>query len=274
MVVVIGECLWDQYIQRPGIVDYEAPGGRGLNIAINLHTQKIPVTFIGNDLGYDEVGKTIKQYLDRLDLAWTCNLDPNIKTPVCEVWVDDRKISFRPNYKQLSFSFKTILDSICEQKEKVYVVWAGYNRDVRTWIKSHQAILDDFGCFLISHDYHNISDGFIENNLIVLSLAEHEEMDAAKIEFLRKKYLLSCNETLLVVTHGKHGVYLFLNSEIKHFESIAEKDENLLYTIGCGDVFLASFIAKLHQGWGVQEAIHYGQQMAYSKLKFKGSYFV
>lgn len=248
-VLAFGEVLWDIY------EDSEHIGGASLNFA--AHFKKCGgeawlVTAVGNDL----LGKKAVEVIEKMGINTEYVTYSDCETGKCLVTLDDNQI---PTYNLLN---NVAYDYIQNPKlmQDYDVLYFGTlalrtenNRNVLKQIISENKFGDIFADMNIRAPYYceevirfvcenattlKISDEELPIVMGVIEKAECTVEQSAKV--LGKKF---GNLKMVIITKGEKGsfIYDFINN--KSYEYPAEKVE-VVSTVGAGDSFSASFLAK------------------------------
>jgi len=232
------------------------PGGSVFNGLVSLARLGVEVKFI-SEVGYDEVGKIIRNFMDdnHLCAAYLDDLHDG-QSPVSLAFLDNEnnaKYAFYKNYPAKRLDI--LMPKINEDDIFIFGSYYSLNKDIRPQIlemldyaRSRKAIIYYDPNFRKAHaheaifvtptvldnlEYADIVRGSDEDFINLFKLSDSQKVYEDHIKF-------HCHQFL--VTHGSKGIDLFTDSFTKHYDAPTSK---AVSTIGAGDNFNAGILFGL-----------------------------
>ncbi|MCY0976652.1 carbohydrate kinase [Chryseobacterium wangxinyae] len=277
-VISFGEVLFDVFGEEKKI------GGAPLNLALRTASYGFPVTMI-SAVGNDEDGKVILDYTkeNALETAGII-VSPDYETGIVQVSLNERgsatyEIRFPSAWDFISVDEK-IMDVVKEADVFFYGSLACRNevsqKTLFSLLDSNDTMFKVFDVNLRKPFYNiqlleNLMDraDFIKfNDEEILEIAagmgfESENLEA-NIKFMSEK----TNTPAICVTLGKHGSILLWNDQMYRHEGYPVKVAD---TVGAGDSFLASLIAKLLSDQNPDEALNFASAVGALVASYSGA---
>ncbi|MFN7252028.1 MAG: aminoimidazole riboside kinase [Anaerobacillus sp.] len=262
-VISLGEALVDFIPVDSTNTSYmKSPGGAPANVAVGVARLGASSTFLGK-VGDDVLGQFLKQTL-KINGVWTDQLffTDAAKTNLVFVTLGEN------GERSFDFFIKPSADQLLHEddiQERVFqiskILHFGsislINEPARTATKKAVQIAKKNG-MIVSYD-PNIRLGLWENEDIarqtiisMLREADVLKISEEELEFITgekdiEKGLANLAEhqiTLILVTLGSEGSYLYLNGEIAHVEAMKVE---AIDTTGSGDAFVSAILYKLEK---------------------------
>jgi len=263
-VISFGEVLLDVFVEEKKI------GGAPLNLALRTASYGLPVTMI-SAVGNDEDGKVILDYSKENGLETAgIIVSPEYETGIVQVSLNERgsatyEIRFPSAWDFIRVDEK-IMDTVKEADVFFYGSLACRNDVSKDTLFS---ILDSdhkmFKVFDVNlrKPFYNIqlleklmkrADFIKFNDEEILEIASGMGFESEDLEANIKFISETTNTPAICVTLGKHGSILLWNDQLYRHEGYPVKVAD---TVGAGDSFLASLIAKLLSDQNPDEALNF-----------------
>ena len=288
-ILVVGDLMLDRYwmgsVNRISpeapvpIIDInlceDKPGGAA-NVAKNLSDFGMEVTLVGI-IGKDEAADELKKNISSLDIKFLPIIDPNIRTTLKLRVIDRNKQLIRIDHEDINASSK--IDDL--------------NKSIMSYINDFDGIIfSDYDKGVVKPIIKNILDYCKENNiktfidpkgtsfdcyknsfLLKPNLKEFEIIMGKsnnKEEFIKKGKMMLSNLSLeyLLVTEGKHGMTLFSNNKVKHFQAL---QQDVFDVTGAGDTVISILTACFLSGEDITKSVDYSNTAASLSVQKLGS---
>ena len=288
-ILVVGDLMLDRYwmgsVNRISpeapvpIIDInlceDKPGGAA-NVAKNLSDFGMEVTLVGI-IGKDEAADDLKRNISSLDIKFLPIIDPNIRTTLKLRVIDRDKQLIRIDHEDINASSK--IDDL--------------NKSIMSYINDFDGIIfSDYDKGVVKPIIKNILDYCKENNiktfidpkgtsfdcyknsfLLKPNLKEFEIIMGKsnnKDEFIKKGKMMLSNLSLeyLLVTEGKHGMTLFSNNKVKHFQAL---QQDVFDVTGAGDTVISILTACFLSGEDITKSVDYSNTAASLSVQKLGS---
>ena len=288
-ILVVGDLMLDRYwmgsVNRISpeapvpIIDInlceDKPGGAA-NVAKNLSDFGMEVTLVGI-IGKDEAADDLKKNISSLDIKFLPIIDPNIRTTLKLRVIDRNKQLIRIDHEDINASSK--IDDL--------------NKSIMSYINDFDGIIfSDYDKGVVKPIIKNILDYCKENNiktfidpkgtsfdcykngfLLKPNLKEFEIIMGKsnnKDEFIKKGKMMLSNLSLeyLLVTEGKHGMTLFSNNKVKHFQAL---QQDVFDVTGAGDTVISILTACFLSGEDITKSVDYSNTAASLSVQKLGS---
>ena len=288
-ILVVGDLMLDRYwmgsVNRISpeapvpIIDInlceDKPGGAA-NVAKNLSDFGMEVTLVGI-IGKDEAADDLKKNISSLDIKFLPVIDPNIRTTLKLRVIDRNKQLIRIDHEDINASSK--IDDL--------------NKSIMSYINDFDGIIfSDYDKGVVKPIIKNILDYCKENNiktfidpkgtsfdcyknsfLLKPNLKEFEIIMGKsnnKEEFIKKGKMMLSNLSLeyLLVTEGKHGMTLFSNNKVKHFQAL---QQDVFDVTGAGDTVISILTACFLSGEDIKKSVDYSNTAASLSVQKLGS---
>ena len=288
-ILVVGDLMLDRYwkgsVNRISpeapvpIIDInlceDKPGGAA-NVAKNLSDFGMEVTLVGI-IGKDEAADDLKRNISSLDIKFLPIIDPNIRTTLKLRVIDRNKQLIRIDHEDINASSK--IDDL--------------NKSIMSYINDFDGIIfSDYDKGVVKPIIKNILDYCKENNiktfidpkgtsfdcyknsfLLKPNLKEFEIIMGKsnnKEEFIKKGKMMLSNLSLeyLLVTEGKHGMTLFSNNKVKHFQAL---QQDVFDVTGAGDTVISILTACFLSGEDITKSVDYSNTAASLSVQKLGS---
>lgn len=288
-ILVVGDLMLDRYwkgsVNRISpeapvpIIDInlceDKPGGAA-NVAKNLSDFGMEVTLVGI-IGKDEAADDLKKNISSLDIKFLPIIDPNIRTTLKLRVIDRNKQLIRIDHEDINASSK--IDDL--------------NKSIMSYINDFDGIIfSDYDKGVVKPIIKNILDYCKENNiktfidpkgtsfdcykngfLLKPNLKEFEIIMGKsnnKEEFIKKGKMMLSNLSLeyLLVTEGKHGMTLFSNNKVKHFQAL---QQDVFDVTGAGDTVISILTACFLSGEDITKSVDYSNTAASLSVQKLGS---
>lgn len=288
-ILVVGDLMLDRYwmgsVNRISpeapvpIIDInlceDKPGGAA-NVAKNLSDFGMEVTLVGI-IGKDEAADDLKRNISSLDIKFLPIIDPNIRTTLKLRVIDRNKQLIRIDHEDINASSK--IDDL--------------NKSIMSYINDFDGIIfSDYDKGVVKPIIKNILDYCKENNiktfidpkgtsfdcyknsfLLKPNLKEFEIIMGKsnnKDEFIKKGKMMLSNLSLeyLLVTEGKHGMTLFSNNKVKHFQAL---QQDVFDVTGAGDTVISILTACFLSGEDITKSVDYSNTAASLSVQKLGS---
>ena len=288
-ILVIGDLMLDRYwmgsVNRISpeapvpIIDInlceDKPGGAA-NVAKNLSDFGMEVTLVGI-IGKDEAADDLKRNISSLDIKFLPIIDPNIRTTLKLRVIDRDKQLIRIDHEDINASSKI----------------EDLNKSIMSYINDFDGIIfSDYDKGVVKPIIKNILDYCKENNiktfidpkgtsfdcykngfLLKPNLKEFEIIMGKsnnKDEFIKKGKMMLSNLSLeyLLVTEGKHGMTLFSNNKVKHFQAL---QQDVFDVTGAGDTVISILTACFLSGEDITKSVDYSNTAASLSVQKLGS---
>lgn len=277
-VISFGEVLFDVFGEEKKI------GGAPLNLALRTASYGFPVAMI-SAVGNDEDGKVILDYTKENALETSgIIVSPEYDTGIVQVSLNERgsatyDIRFPSAWDFISVDEK-IMDTVKEADVFFYGSLACRNdvsqETLFSILDSNDKMFKVFDVNLRKPFYNiqllenlmNRADFIKFNDEEILEIAagmgfESENLEA-NIKFISEK----TNTPAICVTLGKHGSILLWNNQLYRHEGYPVKVAD---TVGAGDSFLASLIAKLLSDKNPDEALNFASAVGALVASYSGA---
>lgn len=235
-VIGIGNLVLDYYFYNNKI--YANGGDTVSNILSNLAVMGIKTKIFGY-YGNDTLGKLSKQSLEyagvdtsllvQLDYKTKCFfITPNGTTSICPYCGKKRR----------NHTFRKGIENFISDEDIILL------KDYMVVNGLQNKICLDFGYYkdLIYEDIKSIRD-FIFKKYYIVNIKEDALLFILKkLNISYEVFLKNCNIYCLIITKGSKGATIVFNNKEHHYkpEPFSEIETN-----GCGDMFLATFIAEI-----------------------------
>ena len=288
-ILVVGDLMLDRYwmgsVNRISpeapvpIIDInlceDKPGGAA-NVAKNLSDFGMEVTLVGI-IGKDEAADDLKRNISSLDIKFLPIIDPNIRTTLKLRVIDRDKQLIRIDHEDINASSKI----------------EDLNKSIMSYINDFDGIIfSDYDKGVVKPIIKNILDYCKENNiktfidpkgtsfdcykngfLLKPNLKEFEIIMGKsnnKDEFIKKGKMMLSNLSLeyLLVTEGKHGMTLFSNNKVKHFQAL---QQDVFDVTGAGDTVISILTACFLSGEDITKSVDYSNTAASLSVQKLGS---
>ncbi len=247
-VFCFGEILWDILPDGP------QPGGAPLNVAYHLTKLNVPTVLISR-IGKDQEGKQLEDLMDNWGIdKLLLQSDPVHATGrVLAKKAAGNEMAYEIMFPVAWDFIEVNSNAVANVKESEYFI---YGSLAARNVISRNSLLEllDYGKFNVCDI--NLRPPFFEKELleillgkadllkvneseieIVLEMLECDlKNEKEQIDFIKEKF----NIHEVIVTKGEHGATYYTQNGIYHVAGIATK---VCDTVGCGDSFLAAFIA-------------------------------
>jgi len=277
-VISFGEVLFDVFGSEKKI------GGAPLNLALRTASYGFPVSMI-SAIGNDDEGKLILNYIKKnaVDGAGI-NVCENYDTGIVQVSLNERgsatyEIRFPSAWDFISVDEK-IMSTIKEADVFFYGSLACRNevsqKTLFTLLDSNDTMFKVFDVNLRKPFYNiqllenlmNRADFIKFNDEEILEIAtgmgfESDDLKS-NIKFISEK----TNTPAICVTLGKHGSILLWNDQLYRHEGYPVKVAD---TVGAGDSFLASLIAKLLSNENPVDALNFASAVGALVASYSGA---
>jgi len=277
-VISFGEVLFDVFGEEKKI------GGAPLNLALRTASYGFPVAII-SAVGNDEDGKVILDYTKENALETSgIIVSPEYDTGIVQVSLNERgsatyEIKFPSAWDFISVDEK-IMDTVKEADVFFYGSLACRNdvsqETLFSLLDSNNKMFKVFDVNLRKPFYNiqlleklmNRADFIKFNDEEILEIAagmgfESEDLES-NIKFVSEK----TNTKAICVTLGKHGSILLWNNQLYRHEGYPVKVAD---TVGAGDSFLASLIAKLLSDQNPDEALNFASAVGALVASYSGA---
>lgn len=274
--VCFGEILFDVFPNRKEI------GGAPLNVASRLHSFNIQVSMI-SAVGNDENGMVLLNYLKEIHLTTDLiQINPNFPTGEVQITLNAE------GNASYNIQYPVAWDKISLLKQQIEVVRVA-DFFVFGSLVARDEISKSTLLKLIKHASYKIFDinlrkphytkttliklmnvsDFIKLNdeeIIIVSeiLGSTADSLESRIQFISEK---TATQTICV-TLGSKGAVLYKDEQFYYGKGYTVKVED---TVGAGDSFLASLIAKLFDKETPQKAIDYACAVGALVASYKGA---
>jgi len=263
-VISFGEVLFDVFGEEKKI------GGAPLNLALRTASYGFPVTMI-SAVGNDEDGKVIVDYAKENNLESAgIIVSPEYETGTVQVSLNERGSATYEIKFPSAWDFITVDEKVMDIVKEADVFFYGSlacRNDMSQ--KTLFSILDSdnkmfkvfdvnlrkpFYDIQILEQLMNRADFIKFNDEEILEIASEMGFESQDLEdnitFISKK----TGTSAICVTLGKHGSLLLWNGELYKHDGYPVKVAD---TVGAGDSFLASLVAKLLSDEGPDEALDF-----------------
>ncbi|KFF02572.1 carbohydrate kinase family protein [Chryseobacterium luteum] len=277
-VISFGEVLFDVFGEEKKI------GGAPLNLALRTASYGFPVAMI-SAVGNDEDGKVILDYTKENALETTgIIISQEYETGIVQVSLNERgsatyEIKFPSAWDFISVDEK-IMDTVKEADVFFFGSLACRNevsqKTLFSLLDSNDKMFKVFDVNLRKPFYNiqlleklmNRADFIKFNDEEILEIAtgmgfESEDLES-NIKFISEK----TNTPAICVTLGKHGSILLWNDQLYRHEGYPVKVAD---TVGAGDSFLASLIAKLLSDKNPDEALNFASAVGALVASYSGA---
>ncbi|WP_307271997.1 carbohydrate kinase [Chryseobacterium sp. W4I1] len=277
-VISFGEVLFDVFGEEKKI------GGAPLNLALRTVSYGFPVAMI-SAVGNDEDGKVILDYTKENALETSgIIVSSEYDTGIVQVSLNERgsatyEIKFPSAWDFISVDEK-IMDTVKEADVFFYGSLACRNdvsqKTLFSILDSNDKMFKVFDVNLRKPFYNiqlleklmNRADFIKFNDEEILEIAagmgfESEDLES-NIKFISEK----TNTPAICVTLGKHGSILLWNNQLYRHEGYPVKVAD---TVGAGDSFLASLIAKLLSDQNPDEALNFASAVGALVASYSGA---
>ncbi|GAA4160579.1 carbohydrate kinase [Chryseobacterium ginsenosidimutans] len=277
-VISFGEVLFDVFGEEKKI------GGAPLNLALRTASYGFPVAMI-SAVGNDEDGKVILDYTkeNALETAGII-VSPEYETGIVQVSLNERgsatyEIRFPSAWDFISVDEK-IMDIVKEADVFFYGSLACRNevsqKTLFLLLDSNDTMFKVFDVNLRKPFYNiqlleklmNRADFIKFNDEEILEISagmgfESEDLES-NINFISEK----TDTKAICVTLGKHGSILLWNNQLYRHEGYPVKVAD---TVGAGDSFLASLIAKLLSDQNPVDALNFASAVGALVASYSGA---
>ncbi|UFH32270.1 carbohydrate kinase [Chryseobacterium sp. C-71] len=277
-VISFGEVLFDVFGEEKKI------GGAPLNLALRTASYGFPVAMI-SAVGNDEDGKIIMDYTKENAIETTgIIVSPEYETGIVQVSLNERgsatyEIKFPSAWDFITVDEK-IMDTVKEADVFFYGSLACRNvvsqKTLFSLLDSNDTMFKVFDVNL-RKPFYNIqlleklmkkADFIKFNDEEILEISagmgfESEDLDS-NIKFISEK----TDTKAICVTLGKHGSILLWNDQLYRHEGYPVKVAD---TVGAGDSFLASLIAKLRSDQNPVDALNFASAVGALVASYSGA---
>lgn len=277
-VISFGEVLFDVFGEEKKI------GGAPLNLALRTASYGFPVAMI-SAVGNDEDGKVILDYTKENALETTgIIISQEYETGIVQVSLNERgsatyEIKFPSAWDFISVDEK-IMDTVKEADVFFFGSLACRNevsqKTLFSILDSNNKMFKVFDVNLRKPFYNiqlleqllNRADFIKFNDEEILEIAAGMGFDSDNLESNIKFISEKTNTPAICVTLGKHGSILLWNSQLYRHEGYPVKVAD---TVGAGDSFLASLIAKLLSDQNPDEALNFASAVGALVASYSGA---
>tara|TARA_A100001015_G_scaffold189509_1_gene211169 strand:- start:14235 stop:15500 length:1266 start_codon:yes stop_codon:yes gene_type:complete len=209
-------------------------GGVG-NLSVNLKSLKIKHTLL-TDIGKDSIGNKIIKYLKNEKIKFITSRSKNISTSKERFYCKDKQI-FRKDIEDSFKNFKASNKIINSIKKNDFVVISDYKKGLIN--KQVVDQLNKKNCKIFV-DPKNTPMTYKNVFLIKPNMEKFEEWCGKFSEKKAFSLLKKMNWHWLIISHNKHGVYVFNKFGMKNFYRVKQvRNPNV---VGAGDIFFAGII--------------------------------
>ncbi|NML69128.1 carbohydrate kinase [Chryseobacterium sp. RP-3-3] len=277
-VISFGEVLFDVFGEEKKI------GGAPLNLALRTASYGFPVTMI-SAVGNDEDGKVILDYTkeNTLETAGII-VSPEYDTGIVQVSLNERgsatyEIKFPSAWDFISVDEK-IIDTVKEADVFFYGSLACRNdvsqKTLFSLLDSNDTMFKVFDVNLRKPFYNiqlleklmNSADFIKFNDEEILEIAAGMGFESDDLESNIKFVSEKTNTRVICVTLGKYGSILLWNNQLYRHEGYPVKVAD---TVGAGDSFLASLIAKLLSDQNPVDALNFASAVGALVASYSGA---
>lgn len=277
-VISFGEVLFDVFGEEKKI------GGAPLNLALRTASYGFPVAMI-SAVGNDEDGKVILDYTKENALETTgIIVSPQYETGIVQVSLNERgsatyEIRFPSAWDFISVDEK-IIDTVKEADVFFYGSLACRNevsqKTLFSILDSNDRMFKVFDVNLRKPFYNiqlleklmNRADFIKFNDEEILEISAEMGFESDDLESNIKFISEKTNTKAICVTLGKHGSILLWNDQLYRHEGYPVKVAD---TVGAGDSFLASLIAKLLSDQNPDEALNFASAVGALVASYSGA---
>lgn len=267
-VVCVGDCGVDHYLSS----GQKRVGGITANFA--RHAQRLLppedeihiVSCVGNDDGAD----LVLAALDKTGIACHISRLPG-RTPVQSIEIEDngekrfvrydegvlREFSFGPTEREIISSGDLVVAPVYLQIVDLF--------DELMSIETRGLVAIDFADFLQHPDFTLLEKHIAGIDIGFFGLATSDKKSISRIA-----ELASVHGKLFVVTLGADGSVAFRSDQV--FHCAATPVSEVVDTTGAGDAFAAAFLARYCHGFGVDDAMRRGAEIAAGVITTLGSW--
>ncbi len=277
-VISFGEVLFDVFGEEKKI------GGAPLNLALRTASYGFPVSMI-SAVGNDEDGKVILEYSKENALeAGGIIVSPEHETGIVQVSLNERGSATYEIKFPSAWDFIVVDEKIMNTVKEADVFFYG-SLACRNDVSQNTlfSILDTndtmfkvfdvnlrkpFYDILLLEKLMNRADFIKFNDEEILEIAagmgfESDDLES-NIKFISEK----TNTKAICVTLGKHGSILLWHNQLYRHEGYPVKVAD---TVGAGDSFLASLIAKLLSDQNPDEALNFASAVGALVASYSGA---
>lgn len=277
-VISFGEVLFDVFGEEKKI------GGAPLNLALRTASYGFPVAMI-SAVGNDEDGKVILDYTkeNALETAGII-VSQEYETGIVQVSLNERgsatyEIKFPSAWDFISVDEK-IMDIVKEADVFFYGSLACRNeisqKTLFSLLDSNDTMFKVFDVNLRKPFYNiqlleklmNRADFIKFNDEEILEISAEMGFESDNLESNIKFISEKTNTKAICVTLGKHGSILLWNDQLYRHEGYPVKVAD---TVGAGDSFLASLIAKLLSDQNPDEALNFASAVGALVASYSGA---
>ncbi|MCU7616213.1 carbohydrate kinase [Chryseobacterium sp. PBS4-4] len=277
-VISFGEVLFDVFGSEKKI------GGAPLNLALRTASYGFPVSII-SAIGNDDDGKVILDFIkeNAVDGAGII-VSPQYETGIVQVSLNERgsatyEIKFPSAWDFISADEK-IMDTVNKADVFFYGSLACRNdvsqNTLFSILNSNDKMFKVFDVNLRKPFYNiqlleklmNKADFIKFNDEEILEIASEMGFKSDDLELNIKFISEKTNTTAICVTLGKHGSILLWNDELYRHEGYPVKVAD---TVGAGDSFLASLIAKLLSDQNPIDALNFASAVGALVASYSGA---
>jgi fructokinase len=277
-VISFGEVLFDVFGSEKKI------GGAPLNLALRTASYGFPVSII-SAIGNDENGKVILDFIQEnaVDGAGII-VSPQYETGIVQVSLNERgsatyEIKFPSAWDFISADEK-IMDTVKKADVFFYGSLACRNdvsqNTLFSILNSNDKMFKVFDVNLRKPFYNiqlleklmNKADFIKFNDEEILEIASEMGFKSDDLESNIKFISEKTNTTAICVTLGKHGSILLWNNQLYRHEGYPVKVAD---TVGAGDSFLASLIAKLLSDQNPIDALNFASAVGALVASYSGA---
>ncbi|MDV7698704.1 carbohydrate kinase [Chryseobacterium soli] len=277
-VISFGEVLFDVFGEEKKI------GGAPLNLALRTASYGFPVAMI-SAIGNDEDGSVILDYTKENALETDgIIVSPEYETGIVQVSLNERgsatyEIKFPSAWDFISVDEK-IMDIVKEADVFFYGSLACRNevsqKTLFSLLDSNDTMFKVFDVNLRKPFYTiqlleklmNRADFIKFNDEEILEIATGKGFESDNLESNIKFISEKTNTKAICVTLGKHGSILLWNNQLYRHEGYPVKVAD---TVGAGDSFLASLIAKLLSDQNPDEALNFASAVGALVASYSGA---
>lgn len=277
-VISFGEVLFDVFGTEKKI------GGAPLNLALRTASYGFPVSII-SAIGNDEDGKVILDFIQENAVDGTgIIVSPQYKTGIVQVSLNERgsatyEIKFPSAWDFISADEK-IMDTVKNADVFFYGSLACRNdvsqNTLFSILNSNDKMFKVFDVNLRKPFYNiqlleklmNKADFIKFNDEEILEIASEMGFKSDDLESNIKFISEKTNTTAICVTLGKHGSILLWNNQLYRHEGYPVKVAD---TVGAGDSFLASLIAKLLSDQNPIDALNFASAVGALVASYSGA---
>ncbi|MCI3936474.1 carbohydrate kinase [Chryseobacterium aahli] len=277
-VISFGEVLFDVFGEEKKI------GGAPLNLALRTASYGFPVAMI-SAVGNDEDGKVILDYTkeNALEIAGII-VSPEYETGIVQVSLNERGSATYEIKFPSAWDFISVDDKIKDTVKEADVFFYGSlvcrnevsQKTLFSLLDSNDTMFKVFDVNLRKPFYNiqlleklmNRADFIKFNDEEILEISAGMGFESDNLESNIKFISEKTNTKVICVTLGKHGSILLWNDQLYRHEGYPVKVAD---TVGAGDSFLASLIAKLLSDQNPDDALNFASAVGALVASYSGA---